>query len=108
MEDEVYQAMAVMDASTGKMLNYRQLRRDPKYKIQWDKSAANECGRLADGVGNRVKGTKTIEFIHKCDVPQSRMKDVTYGSFVCNVRTEKNREEQDQVCSRRRSHQLPR
>ena len=26
MEDEVYQAMAVMDARTGKMLNYRQLR----------------------------------------------------------------------------------
>ena len=94
MEDKVYQAMAVMNASTGKMLNYRQLRRDPKYKIQWDKSAANEFGRLADGVGNRVKGTKTIEFIRKCDVPQSRMKDVTYGSFVCNVRnekTEKNR-----------------
>ena len=34
MEDEVYQAMAVMDTSTGKMLNYRQLRGDPKYKIQ--------------------------------------------------------------------------
>ena len=86
--------MVVMDASTGKMLNYRQLRRDPKYKIQWDKSAANEFGRLADGVGNRVKGTKTIEFIRKCDVPQSRMKDATYGSFVCIVRnekTEKNR-----------------
>ena len=86
--------MVVMNASTGKMLNYRQLRRDPKYNIQWDKSAANEFGRLADGVGNRVKGTKTIEFIRKCDVPQSRMKDVTYGSFVCNVRnekTEKNR-----------------
>merc|ERR1712086_523713 len=97
MEDEVYQAMAVMDASTGKMLNYRQLRRDPKYKIQWDKSAANEFGRLADGVGNRVKGTKTIEFIRKCDVPQSRMKDVTYGSFVCNVRNKKNRKEQNQV-----------
>merc|ERR1712194_811351 len=89
MEDEVYQAMAVMDASTGKMLNYRQLRRDPKYKIQWDKSAANEFGRLADGVGNRVKGTKTIEFIRKCNVPQARMKDVTYGSFVCNVRNKK-------------------
>ena len=30
MEDEVYQVMAVMDASTGKMLSYRQLRRDPR------------------------------------------------------------------------------
>ena len=73
MEDEVYQAMAVMDASTGKMLNYRQLRRDPKYKIQLDKSAANEFGRLANGVVSRIKGTNTIKFIRKSDVPQARM-----------------------------------
>ena len=73
MEDEVYQAMAVMDASTGKMLNYRQLCRDPRYKIQWDKSAANEFGRLANGVGSRIKGTNTIKFIRKSNVPQARM-----------------------------------
>ena len=62
-EDKMYQAMAVMDASTGKMLNYWQLRRNPNYKIQWKKLAANKFGRLADGIGNRVRGTKTIEFI---------------------------------------------
>ena len=44
---------------------------------------------MADGVGNQVKGTKTIEFIRKSDVPQARTKDVTYGSFVCSVRNEK-------------------
>ena len=33
-EDGMYQVMAVMDASTGKMLNYRWLRRDTKYKVQ--------------------------------------------------------------------------
>ena len=33
MEDAVYQAMAVMDTNTGNMLNYRKLRRNPKYKI---------------------------------------------------------------------------
>ena len=58
MEDGVYQEMAVMDTSSGKMLNYQQLRRDPKYKIQWDKSAANKFGRLADNVGKRIKRTK--------------------------------------------------
>ena len=36
-----------------------------------------------------MKGKKTIEFIRKCDVPHVRMKDVTYGSFVCSVRNEK-------------------
>ena len=85
MEDNMYQAMAVMDASTVKVLNYWLLRRNPKYKIQWDKSAANKVGRLADGVGNRVKETTTIEFIRKYNVPLSRMKEGTYGSVVCNV-----------------------
>eukprot|EP00984_Skeletonema_dohrnii_P002295 scaffold797_cov118-Skeletonema_dohrnii-CCMP3373.AAC.10 len=89
MENEVQQAMAVMDQETGKMLNYRQLLRDPKYRKDWLISAANEFGRLAQGVGNRVKGTNTIKFIRKEDVPKQRMKDVTYGQFVCTVRPEK-------------------
>ena len=52
MEDKVYQAMAVMDTSTGKMLNYRQLWRNPKYKFHWDKLAASGFRRLANVVGN--------------------------------------------------------
>ena len=87
--DEVEKAMAVMDQATGKMLNYRQLRRDPKYSADWNVSAANEFGRLANGVGGRVKGTKTIKFIRKRDVPKGRLKDVTYGSFLCTIRPEK-------------------
>ena len=88
LENEVHHAMAVMDAE-GKMLNYRQLIRNPKYKKQWNVSAANEFGRLANGVGGRIKGTNTIKFVHKRDVPKARMKDVTYGQFVCTVRPEK-------------------
>ena len=37
----------------------------------------------------RVKGTKTIILSCMCDVPQSRMKDVTYISRVYNVHNEK-------------------
>ena len=41
-------------------------------------------------VGGRIKNpTNTIKFIRNKDVPISRRKDVTYGSFVCNVRNEK-------------------
>ena len=87
--NEVEQAMAVMDQATGKLLNYRALRRDPKYKKDWNTSAANEFGRLANGVGGRVKGTKTIKFIRKRDVPTKQLKDVTYGLFVCTIRPEK-------------------
>ena len=40
-------------------------------------------------MGGRVKGTHTIKFIRKSNVPQARIRDVTYGSFVCNVCNEK-------------------
>ena len=43
-----------------KMLNYRQLINHPKLGEQWQTSSANEFGRLAQGIGGRVKGTNTI------------------------------------------------
>ena len=46
--------------------------------------AANKFGRLAQGVGGRVKGTDTIFFIHKHKIPQDRLKDVMYIKFVEN------------------------
>ena len=61
----------------------------PKYRREWSISSANEFGRLANGVGGRIKGTKTIKFIHKHEVPKNRTKDVTYGQFVCKIRPEK-------------------
>jgi hypothetical protein len=42
--------------------------------------------RSKDG---RVKGTKTIIFISKDKVPKDRAKDVTYGSFSCNLKPNK-------------------
>jgi hypothetical protein len=89
MEQNIERAMAVMDHDSGKMMNYRQLRKHPKYNKAWTTSSANEFGRLASGVGGRVKGTKTIRFLHQDDIPQKRRKDITYGSFQCNVRPEK-------------------
>ena len=62
--------MAVMDAESGKLLNYQQLMKDPKYQKVWGISSANEFGRLANGVGGRIKGTNTIKFIHKHEVPK--------------------------------------
>ena len=90
LEIELHQAMAVMDEQTGQLLNYNQLMRDPKYKKNWRTSSANEFGRLANGVGGSTKNpTNTIRFIRRKDTPRSRRKDITYGSFVCNVRNEK-------------------
>ena len=89
VQNDVERALAVMDKATGRMLNYRQLIRHPNYNADWTLSSANEFGRLANGVGGRVKGTNTITFIPKAAVPPNRRKDVTYGTFVCTVRPEK-------------------
>ena len=69
--------------------------RDPKYKKHCSTSSANEFGRLANGVGRRIKKpTNTIKFIRKKDIPIARRKYVNYGSLVynvCNEKAEKNR-----------------
>jgi hypothetical protein len=81
--------MAVMDANTGKLLNYRQLMRSAKNRQAWSLSSANEFGRLANSIGGRIKNpTNTIKFICQHEVPTERMKDVTYGRFVCMVQPE--------------------
>ena len=83
-----------MDKETGRMLNYRNLIRIPKYKELWSRSSTNEFGRLANGVGGRIKNpTNTIKFIMENEVPKERKKDVTYGQFVCTIRPEKKEKE---------------
>ena len=63
MESDVHKALAVMDKKSGKMLNYRQLLRHPDYKKDSCLSSAKEFGRLANGVGRRIKNpTNTIKF----------------------------------------------
>jgi hypothetical protein len=85
--------MAVMDADTGKLLIYRQLMRSTKYREAWSLSSANEFGRLANGIGGRIKNpTNTIEFIFQHEVPtdmgnscarcdQKRQNQIEHGSL---------------------------
>eukprot|EP00804_Cyclotella_cryptica_P009385 CCRYP_018079-RA/>CCRYP_018079-RA protein AED:0.35 eAED:0.35 QI:0/0/0/1/1/1/2/0/420 len=78
MENEVHKALAVLDKSTGKLLNYRQLLRHPVYQGDWTISSASEFGRLAQRRRRRIKGTDTIRFIRKSDIPQDRRKDASH------------------------------
>ena len=54
-----------------------QLLRHPKFKDVWNRSAADEFGRLTQGIGGCIKGTDMICFIHKHEVPADMFKDVT-------------------------------
>ena len=83
-------AFAVLDASSGQMLNYRQLRKHPELKEAWNLSSANEFGRLFQGIGDRTKKpSNTCFFINKQQVPPERFKDVTYCKFVCSIQEQK-------------------
>ena len=77
--NKVHQAMAVMDAETGKLLNYRALMCHPKYKKGWGISSANEFRQHPNGVDGRFKGTNTTKLIHRSKVSSDCMKYVTYG-----------------------------
>jgi hypothetical protein len=58
-------------------MEYRHLTKHPKYSKLWAHSFSNEIGQLAQGVGRRIKGTDTINFIEYNKVPIDRRKDVT-------------------------------
>jgi hypothetical protein len=88
-------ANSVTDPLTGKQLEYRQLITDPRTKKLWLHSSANEFGRLAQGVGGRIKGTNTIFFIHQHEVPKG--KTPTYGRFVCSERPQKAEQERTRL-----------
>ena len=48
-----------------KMLNHRQLIQHPAIGEQWRHSSSNEFGRLAQGIGGRIKGTDTMRSMPK-------------------------------------------
>jgi hypothetical protein len=90
-------AQLIHDKETGKYLNYGQLLRDPKHAKLWAHSAANEFGQLAQGVGTRIKGANTIHFIRKNQVPNKRKRDITYGSFKCDYKPNKEEKERTRL-----------
>ena len=73
-----------MDSETGKQLEYHHLKQHPKYKEMWKSSNGNELRRLAQGMPGRVKGTNTMFFIQKHEIPPNRICDVTYRRIVCD------------------------
>jgi hypothetical protein len=78
---------AVIYLDTGTAHEYRQLIAYPKTRDVWLHAAANKFGRLAQGVKTRIKGTNTINFIHRSQVPTGRT--VTCARFCANIRPQK-------------------
>ena len=79
----------VLNEDAEELMEYIHLIEDPKYREIWGQAYGNKLGRLAQGMEGRVKGTNTIFFIPKEDLPSARWKDVTYGRIVVNYHPEK-------------------
>ena len=76
-------------------MEYRHLVCNDHCKGPWILYGANELGRLAQGVGNRIAGTNTIFFIRKYQVPIGRI--FTYPQIFSTVRPEKDEPNRTQI-----------
>jgi len=73
----------IYNPDTGVNQTYDSLRRTDK--AHWERSFANEIGRLAQGVGERMKsGSDNMFFIPKSASPVNRK--VTYANPLCDYR----------------------
>ena len=85
---EFFLVHTVLDEESGKILEYRQLVKHSKCNAVWEKSYANELGRLTQGIRD-IPGTNTMFFIHKHEIPPDRHKDITFGKIVTDYRPHK-------------------
>jgi hypothetical protein len=74
----------VLNMDTGKLMKVKHLLVNPKYKEVWGKLYTTELGRLAQGIPGVSKGTDTIVFLRRDEVPIDQIKDVTYGRVCIN------------------------
>ncbi len=85
---------AIVDDITGDVLEYRHLIKSDKHKNIWQRSFANELGRLFQGICD-IKGTNTCFFIAKEKVPKNKC--ATYGGICCNYRPQKDEPHQTRL-----------
>ena len=70
---------AVLDKDTKELMEYCGLMKNPKYRKLYAQSYTKELVSIAQGMTGQVKGTNTMFFIHKKELPIDRWRDVTYG-----------------------------
>ena len=80
-------ANAVLDPSTGNLLEYRDLIKGPD-KEKWYNACAKEFGRILNGrKSDNSKGTNTLFFKHPQELPKGCK--ATYLRVVANIRPQK-------------------
>jgi hypothetical protein len=63
----------VINQDTSAILEYRhRIQYETTFTV-WNKAAANEFGRLAQGVGGRIEGSNTIFLSHPMQCPKEKL-----------------------------------
>ena len=99
-------AGAVIVDDTGEQPKYQYLFKKEKCRDTWIKSLANKLGRLAKVIHN-IKGTDTILFVLKYEIPKDRLKEVTYRKDFCGLQAKQIRAPQIKNDCRRRQDCVP-
>ena len=82
-------AQPVLDPSSGKSMEYRDLIKhaDPTIQRIWALAMCEELGHFAQGYKNNGEATDCIDFIHYKDIPLN--KKATYAHIVAEIREQK-------------------
>ena len=72
----------MLEEDTSELMEYRKLKKKPKYRHLYRNSYAKEIGRLSQVMLGLVKDTNTMFFIDKQYIPFYRWKDAKYGRVV--------------------------
>jgi hypothetical protein len=83
-------ANAVVDPTTGKILSYDDLLKDPTTRDTWSNAMTKELARLAQGLDGITEGTNTIFYMSHDEIrniPKDRT--VTYARTVVDYRPQK-------------------
>ena len=90
-------AIPVLKETSGQSLQYRQLRKHPRFAHIWNTSYANKLGRFCQGIGKvskgpkhqRVRGTNTFYLIKFADISRDRRHEICHSMVVCEVKPRK-------------------
>jgi hypothetical protein len=82
-------ANAVIHPTMGANMEYRGLIADKETFPTWDRAAANEFGRLAQGVGGSIEGSNTIYFIPCSAVPPKKRSHMVALWWMCALTKKK-------------------
>ena len=64
-------------------MEYRNIIKYPYTRATWTRSAANEFGRLMEGLKRGITGTQAMKMVYRRNIPKERK--VTYAGLYATI-----------------------